>query len=589
MGEPYLNAATIASVAGMSVRNAEIADIFDRMAALLEIQGANPFRVRAYRNAAQTVGDLPRSVGDMLAEEEDLSTLPGIGKDLASKIAEIVDTGQLTALAEVEKEVPAGLVDLTRLPGLGPKRVKILYEELGICDLTGLERAGRKGRIRELAGFGTKTEQRILDALSRHAREEWRTKLADVEELASAYVDYLKAIPGVKEVIVAGSYRRRKETVGDLDILVTCKKGSLVMKGFVEYDEVKALVSRGTTRSTVSLRSGLQVDLRVVAQASYGAALYYFTGSKAHNIAVRTIAVKKKLKINEYGVFKGERRIAGRTEKEVFKAVGLRYIEPELRENRGEIEAAKKNRLPRLVSVGDIRGDLHAHTNATDGHHSVRQMAEAARKLGYAYLAITDHSKSLVIAHGMDERRLRKQLGAIDRLNSQLEGIQVLKGIEVDILEDGSLDLSDSVLKQLDLTVCAVHSGFRSSRDKQTERIIRAMDNPYFNILAHPTGRLINQRDAYEIDMERVMNAALERGCYLELNAHPDRLDLNDVHCRMAKDMGLKVAIATDAHATSNLEHMRFGVDQGRRGWLEPEDVLNTRPWRAVRKLLARL
>ncbi|MDH3726960.1 MAG: DNA polymerase/3'-5' exonuclease PolX [Myxococcales bacterium] len=573
----------------MSVRNAEIADIFDRMAALLEIQGANPFRVRAYRNAARTVGDLPRSVSDMLAEEEDLSKLPGIGKDLANKIAEIVDTGHFSALKEVEKEVPAGLVDLTQLPGLGPKRVKILYEELGIHDLTGLERAVRKHRIRELEGFGAKTEQRILESLSRHAREERRTKLADVEDIASFYVDYLRAIPGVKEVIVAGSYRRRKETVGDLDILVTCKKGSPVMKGFIEYDEVDAVISRGTTRSTVSLRSGLQVDLRVVAQASYGAALYYFTGSKAHNLAVRTIAVKKNLKINEYGVFKGERRVAGRTENEVFKAVGLRYIEPELRENRGEIEAAKKNRLPRLVSVGDIRGDLHAHTNATDGHHSLREMANAAKKLGYAYLAITEHSKRLVIAHGMDEKRLRKQLNAIDRLNAQLRGIRVLKGIEVDILENGSLDLNDSVLKQLDVTVCAIHSGFRVSRDKQTERIIRAMDSPYFNILAHPTGRLINQRDAYEIDMERVMEAARERGCYLELNAHPDRLDLNDVHCRMAKEMGLKLAISTDAHATSNLEDMRFGVDQGRRGWLEPEDVLNTRPWRELEKLFAQL
>jgi DNA polymerase (family 10) len=360
------------------------------------------------------------------------------------------------------------------------------------------------------------------------------------------------------------------------------------MRGFVEYDEVDAIISRGTTRGTVLLRSGLQVDLRVVAQVSYGAALYYFTGSKAHNIAVRMIAVKKKLKINEYGVFKGKRRIAGRTEKEVFKAVGLCYVEPELRENRGEIEAARKNRLPGLVAVTDIRGDLHAHTNATDGHHSLRQMAEAAKKLGYAYLAITDHSKRIVIAHGMDERRLRRQLDAIDRLNERLKGIRVLKGIEVDILKDGKLDMSDSVLKQLDLTVCAVHSGFRLSREKQTERVIRAMDNPHFNILAHPTGRLINQRPAYEIDMERVMDAALERGCYLELNAQPDRLDLNDVHCRMAKEMGLKLAISTDAHATSNLENMRFGVDQGRRGWLEPEDVLNTRSWRELERLLAR-
>jgi len=572
----------------MPVRNAEIADLFDRMAALLEIQGANPFRVRAYRNAAQTLGDLPRSVSDMLADKEDLSRLPGIGKDLAGKIVEFIDTGHLAALEEVQKELPAGLVDLTRLPGLGPKRVKVLHEELGIRNLTDLERAARKHRIREIAGFGAKTEQRIIEALSRHAPEERRHKLADVEEIASSYLEHLQAIPGVKDVIVAGSYRRRKETVGDLDILATCKKASPVTKGFVEYDEVDAVVSRGTTRATVLLRSGLQVDLRVVPQVSYGAALYYFTGSKAHNIAVRTIAVKKKLKINEYGVFRGEQRVAGKTEDEIFKAVGLRYIEPELRENRGEIEAAKKNRLPRLVSMSDIRGDLHAHSNATDGHDSLREMAEAAKELGYAYLAITDHSKRVTVAHGMDEKRLRRQLDAIDRLNSRLDGIRVLKGVEVDILADGTLDLSDSILKRLDLTVCAVHSGFGLSRDKQSERIMRAMDNPHFKILAHPTGRLINQRPGYEIDMERVMEAALERGCYLELNAQPDRLDLHDVHCRMAKDMGLKLAISSDAHTKSNLEYMRFGVDQGRRGWLEPEDVLNTRSWRELKRLLAR-
>jgi DNA polymerase/3'-5' exonuclease PolX len=493
----------------MPVRNAEIADLFDRMAALLEIQGANPFRVRAYRNAAQTLGGLPRRVADMLAEQEDLTRLPGIGKDLAGKIAELVDTGHLAALEELEKEVPAALVDLTRLPGLGPKRVKVLHAELGIRDLAELERAARKHRIRELAGFGAKTEQRILEALSRHAPEERRQQLADVEEVASFYVDYLQAIPSVKDVVVAGSYRRRKETVGDLDILVTCKTGSPVMKGFVEYDEVDEVVSRGTTRGTVLLRSGLQVDLRVVAQVSYGAALYYFTGSKAHS-------------------------------------------------------------------------------DATDGHNSLREMAGAAKKLGYVYLAITDHSKRVTIAHGMDEKRLRRQLDAIDRLNARLDGIRVLKGVEVDILADGTLDLSDSVLRHLDLTIGAIHSGFTLSRDKQSERIIRAMDNPHFNILAHPTGRLINQRPGYEIDMERVMEAALERGCYLELNAQPDRLDLHDVHCRMAKDMGLKLAISTDAHTTSNLEYMRFGVDQGRRGWLEPEDVLNTRSWRELKKLLAR-
>jgi DNA polymerase (family 10) len=524
----------------------------------------------------------------LLAEGEDLSKLPDIGKDLAGKIAEIAESGRFAALEAVQKEVPAGLVGLTRLPGLGPKRVRMLHDELGISDIGELRRAAKSGCVRELRGFGAKTEQRILAALSRRAQEERRHKLADIEPIADAFVRYLKGVPGVKEVVVAGSYRRRKETVGDLDILVTCKKSSPVMERFVGYDEVQTVLSKGTTRSTVLLHSGLQVDLRVVAQVSYGAALYYFTGSKAHNIAVRTIAVKKKLKINEYGVFRGKRRVAGKTENEVFKAVGLRYIEPELRENRGEIEAARGNLLPDLVSVSDIRGDLHVHTNATDGRNTLRQMAEAAKRLGYEYIAITDHSKRVVVAHGMDETRLREQLTEIDRLNEEIEGIRILKGVEVDILESGKLDLGDSVLKQLDLTVCAIHTGLGLSRDKQTERIIRAMDNPCFTILAHPLGRLINERDACEIDMERVMRAARERGCFLEINAQPARLDLDDVHSRMAKDMGLKLAISTDAHTTGSLGYMRFGVDQGRRGWLEPGDVLNTRRWRTLRKLLAR-
>jgi len=576
------------ALVAMPVHNSEIADLFDRMASLLEIQGANPFRVRAYRNAAKTLGDLPREVVDLLAEGEDLSELPAIGKDLAGKIKEIADTGHLMALRELKREVPAGLVELTGLRGLGPKRVRTLHESLGIRNLKDLERAAKKHRVRELAGFGEKTETRILQALSKRTGSEYRHKLADVESIASAYVDYLQAVPGVKKVVVAGSLRRRQETVGDLDILVTCKRGAPVVARFVAYEEVQEVVSKGKTRSTVWLRSGLQVDLRVVAEVSYGAALYYFTGSKAHNIAVRRIAVTRKLKINEYGVFKGKRRIAGGTENEIFESVGLRYIEPELRENRGEIEASRKNQLPDLITSADIRGDLHVHTNATDGRDSLRAMAESAKKLGYEYIAITDHSKRMSIAHGMDTKRLRRQLAQIDRLNEELSGILVLKSMEVDILESGEMDLRDEVLKDLDLTVCAVHTGFHLDRKKQTERLIRAMDNPYFNVLAHPTGRLINQRDAYEIDMERVMSAALERRCYMELNAQPDRLDLNDVHCRLAKEMGLKIAISTDAHGTSDLQYMRFGIDQARRGWLGPKDALNARSWPELERLLAR-
>jgi DNA polymerase (family 10) len=572
----------------MPIHNRDVAEIFDRMADLLEIQGANPFRVRAYRNAARTVGDLPRSVADMIAEEEDLSELPGIGKDLAGKIGEIVRTGSLAALEELTREVPAGLAELTALPGLGPKRVKVLHDELGVSDLEDLQRIALKQRIRELRGFGAKTEERILRALRRRTQTEQRHRLAEVEEIAQMLVAYLRSVTGVKQVVVAGSYRRRKETVGDLDILVTCRKDSPVMERFVEYDEVEEVVAQGTTRSTVLLRSGLQVDVRVVAEASYGAALHYFTGSKAHNIAIRQMGVRKKLKINEYGVFKGTRRIAGRTEEEVFAQVGLPYIEPELRENQGEIEAALKKRLPKIVTLEDIRGDLHSHTKATDGKYSARQMAEAAKALGYEYLAVTDHSKRVTVAHGLDQKRLRKQMAEIDRLNAQLRGIVLLKGIEVDVLEDGSLDLDDGVLAELDVVVGSIHSKLNLTRDQQTERIIRAMDNRHVSIFAHPTGRLIGERDPYDIDLERVMDAALERGCYLELNAHPSRLDLNDVSCRMAKEKGLKVAISTDAHTTTGLETIRFGIDQARRGWLEPDDVLNTRSLRKLRKLLKR-
>ena len=572
----------------MTTRNAEIAALFTRMSILLEIQGANPFRVRAYQNAARTLLGLPRSVVDMLAEGQDLSELPNIGKDLASKIAEIVETGRFRMLEDLEKEVPASLAELTGLPGLGPKRVRALYEELGVRDLDELKRAASAQRIQTLPGFGPKIEQRILDALRRRSQSGRRHKLAEVEDIAASYVAYLQAVSGVERVTVAGSFRRRKETIGDLDILVTCKKASPVVSRFVSYEQVSQVLSQGSTRSTVLLDSGIQVDLRVVPEASYGAALYYFTGSKAHNVAVRGLAAKKGFKVNEYGVFKGERRVAGQSEEELFRKLGLRYIEPELRENEGEIEAAKKNKLPKLVSLSDIRGDLHVHTRATDGQDSLRDMAEAAKARGYSYLAITDHSKRVHIAHGMDERRLARQLEQIDRLNDTLKGIALLKGVEVDILQDGSLDLRDSILKRLDLRICAIHSGFHLSREKQTERLIRAMDSPYFNILAHPTGRLIQQREPYELDMARLMAAALERGCYLEINAQPDRLDLNDSHCRMAKEMGLRLAISTDAHSARELGYMRFGIDQGRRGWLEPADVLNSRTLRELRRLLKR-
>jgi len=570
----------------LPIHNAEIAEMFNRLADLLEIEDANPFRVRAYRNAARTLNGLPRSVVAMLEEGEDLSRLPGIGKDLAHKIEVIVETGRLPALSEIERHTPSGLVKLLSVPGLGPKRVRLLHETLGIEDVEALASAARGGALRRLAGFGPKTEQNILHALETRGAEERRVKRIVAEATAEDLADYLRGIEGVVRVEIAGSYRRRRETVGDIDILAACGPRSPIIQSFIDYEDVAEVLSRGRKRSTVILRNGLQVDLRVVPEASYGAALYYFTGSKAHNIAVRTIGLKKGLKINEYGVFRGERRVAGRTEEEVFAQVGIPFIEPELREGRGEIEAARQGRLPSLIELSDIRGDLHVHSKASDGRATIAEMAKAAHARGYQYLSINDHSKRVTIAHGLDARRLARQLAEIDRLNEGMTGFLILKSTEVDILEDGTLDLPDDVLCRLDLTVCAVHSKFGLSRDRQTERIIRAMDNPCFDILGHPTGRLINERAGYEIDMERLLLAARERGCYLEVNAQPDRLDLTDLHCKMAKDVGVKVAISTDAHSVTDLDLMRFGLDQARRGWLEADDVLNTRRWPALKRLL---
>lgn len=572
----------------MPVPNAEIAAIFERYATLLEMEGANPFRVRAYRNAARSIGDLPRSLAAMLADGADLSELPAIGEDLAQKIATIVETGHLPELDELERELPGALADLTAIPGLGPKRVMALHRELGIDDAEGLAKAARAGKVRALSGFGEKTEQKILRELERRAETERRFGLPLAEELGEPLLRHLSETKGVKQAIIAGSYRRRKETVGDLDILVTAKKGAHVMERFTGYEDVDEVVSQGSTRATVRLRGGLQVDLRLVPEVSYGAALHYFTGSKAHNVALRRIAVEKGWKLNEYGLFKGRKRLAGRSEEEVYDAFGLPWIPPELREDRGEIEAARKGKLPDLVSLDDIRGDLHAHTTASDGKHSLREMAEAARARGYAYLAITDHSQRVTVARGLDAKRLARQIDEIDALNEELKGIRLLKSSEVDILEDGTLDLPDSILARLDLVVASVHSKLDLDAERQTERILRAMDNPHVNIIGHPTGRLIGEREASPLDMERLIEAALERGCFLEINAQPKRLDLSDRHARMARDAGLKLAVSTDAHSTAMLAYMRYGIDQARRGWLGPDDVLNTRSWAALKKLLKR-
>ncbi len=570
----------------MPIHNEDIARAFDEIADLLEIEEANPFRVRAYRNAARSLRGMEQEVADLVDEGADLTKLPGIGKDLAAKIKEMIETGKIGALERLHEEVPASVEDLLHIPGLGPKRVKTLYHSLGIETTTQLAQAVKAGRVRGLPGFGSGIEQKILQALETHRVAEKRFLRALVVPYAEALTHYLRRMRNVLDVVVAGSYRRGKETVGDLDILVTTKGTTDVMDAFVAYDEVVEVVSQGSTRATVILRSGLQVDLRVVAQQSYGAALHYFTGSKAHNIQVRRLGQKRGLKINEYGVFKGKKRVAGKTEVSVFKSVGLPYIEPELRQGRGEIEAARAGTLPTLVTHDDLKGDLHAHSNATDGQGTLQEMAEAARHRGFQYLAITDHSKRLTVVHGLDERRLLEQMEEIDRLNERLKGITLLKGIEVDILEDGRLDLPDDVLRRLDLVVAAVHTQFNLSRKKQTERILRAMDRPCFTLLAHPTGRLLMEREGYDVDMARIVRHARQRGCFLELNSQPRRLDLNEQHCRLAHEEGVRVSIDSDAHRPQDLDLLAYGVTQARRGWLEAGDVLNTLPLRSLKKVL---
>ncbi len=567
----------------MPVQNAEIAAMFDQAADLLEIEGENQFRVRAYRRAARTIEGLPQSVRSMLAAQQDLSELPGIGKDLAGKIAGIVQSGHFELLDQLKKKLPGDVAEMAGLPGLGPKRVKLLYDKAKVHTLDDLRRAIKTGKLNGLHGFGPLTQKKLAAALEKPVVQK-RFKLAVAEAEAEALVAFLR---GEGRVVVAGSYRRRRDTVGDLDILVTSKHGAAVGDRLVGYDNVAEVLAHGPTRTTVVLRSGIQVDVRAVPELSYGAALLYFTGSKAHNIALRGIANDHKWKLNEYGLFSGKRRIAGATEEEVYKKLGLAYTPPEMREDRGEIALAMKNALPRLVSVEDIRGDLHVHSDWTDGTAPIADMAAAAQACGYAYMALTDHSRRVAMAHGLDPTRVARQCREIDKLNAKLKDFTILKGIEVDILKDGDLDLPDKTLAQLDVVVASVHSYFDLPREAQTERIVRAMQNPYVSIVGHPTGRLIGEREPYDVDMDRITSAARELNCWLEINAEPDRLDLNDIHAHMAKSKGVKIAVSTDAHSVNAFQYIRFGIDQARRAWLTADDVINTRGLAQLRKLLA--
>jgi DNA polymerase (family 10) len=570
----------------MAVENAEVARLLREMADLLELQGANPFRVRAYQAAARTVEELPRPVAELIEEGPPLTDLPGIGEDLAGKIEEIARTGRLAAHRQLARKVPKGLTDIMRLRGLGPKRARALYDALRIRSLSQLERSARAGRIRKLPGFGAKTEANILHELEGRGAEERRFLRPVAAQYGEAFLAYLRAVPGVEQAEIAGSYRRCKETVGDLDILVTAGPGIPAVKRFVEYPEVAEVLARGPTKASVRLRSGLQVDLRLLEEASYGAGLYYFTGSKAHNIAVRRLGQQRGLKINEYGVFRGRKRIGGRDEKEVAAAVGLPVIPPELREDRGEIEAAAAGTLPRLVELADIRGDLQLHTTDSDGRDSLHAMAEAAAGLGYEYIAVTDHTPAVRVAGGLDRAGFRRQMKRVDRLNASLRGLTVLKGAEVDILADGTLDLDDATLQALDFVVASVHSKFDLPEPEQTRRVVRALTHRSVDLFGHPTARLIGRRGAIKLDLDEVCRAAADSGVILEVNGQPERLDLDEVACRAVIERGIPIAISTDAHAVAELGFMRWGVDQARRGWASKGQVVNTQPLARLRKRL---
>jgi len=571
----------------MPVHNQDIAAIFDEIADLLELQQENPFRIRAYRRAAQTVRAQPHELADRVAAGKPLQKLPGIGKDLEAKILEILGTGRCKALDALKKQVPEGMEDLLHLPGLGPARVRLLCEELGVTSPARLRNAIEKGTLTGVKGFGPGLARKLSEALANPVTGE-RMLRATSAGYAASLTHHLERVPGVARVTVAGSFRRGRETVGDLDLLVVARQPDAVMRAFTGYDEAREVLAAGETRSSIRLACGLQVDLRIVPQESCGAALHYFTGSKAHNIHVRRMGQRRGLKINEYGVFRRTKRIAGRTEESVFASVGLPWIPPELREDRGEIEAAAQGSLPALVERSHLKGDLHVHTEATDGTASLADMAAAARRAGLAYMACADHSRYLGAYRGLDERRLRRQLEEIDELNVAQKRFTILKAIEVDILEDGSLALPDTVLARLDLVVGAVHSHFGLGRRKQTTRLLRAIDHRYFSILAHPTARLINEREAMAMDLEKVVAACAARGCFIELNAQPSRLDLDDAGCRLAAEHGVLVSIASDAHRPEDFAALEHGVTQARRGWLGPEGVLNALPLSKLRRLLRR-
>jgi len=567
------------------MKNQEVAEIFRKVAALLEIKGDNPYRIRAYQRAAQNIEALTVEVEELAAKGK-LERIPGIGKDLAQKIKEILQTGTLSKYEELKREIPPELLKFLEIPGMGPKKAKIVYEQLGIKTLEELEKACLEHRLSSLPGFGPKTEQNILKGLKLLKQKVGRLPIGLVLPWAEEIVALLKAKSPVERIDIAGSIRRRRETVKDIDILITSKRPHEVMDVFVSLPMVDEVVVRGETKTSVRLKQGINVDLRVVDPECYGAALAYFTGSKAHNIRIRELGVQRGLKINEYGIFRGQKRIGGREEEEVFAAVDLPWIPPELREDRGEIEAAQAGKLPILVNYDEILGDSHVHSKFSDGTASIEEIAAYAKRLGLKWVSICDHSQGLKVAGGLPIEKITEKKEAIASFNRRSKDIKLLCGTEVDILADGSLDYPDEVLKEFDLVIAAIHTGFKQDEASLTKRIISAMRNPYVHVIAHPTGRLLGEREPYAVDMEEIIKTAKETRTALEINAYFKRLDLNDIHARAAKEAGVKLMIGSDAHILDQMNYLPLGVAVARRGWCEREDILNTLSYKELIKYL---
>jgi DNA polymerase (family 10) len=570
------------------MKNQFVADTLYMIADLLDLKGEVFFKTRAYRIAAQVIEALDEDI-ERLVNQGTLESIPGVGEALAKKITELVKTNKLEYLERLKKEIPTGLLDLLGIPGLGPKKVSALYKNLGITSIQNLKKAASNGELRTLEGFGEITERNILRGIQLLEKTSGRVLLNVAYEDGMKYLKYLNKCKKISKINIAGSLRRMRETIGDLDILACAKDPDAVIDHFIRYPEVAQVLAKGTTKSSALLNDNLQVDLRVVEEKSFGAALQYFTGSKDHNVILRGLAIKKGFKLNEYGLFDKttEKYIAGKTEKEIYKKIGLQYIEPELRENRGEFEAAKKKiPLPNLVGYDEINGDFHIHSSWSDGSDSIETIASDAQQHGYLFIGITDHSQSLKIANGLNEIRIQNKIKEIEKVNKKFPNIRIFCGTECDIKIDGSLDYSNKILKQFDFVYIGIHTSFKMDKETMTKRIIKGMENEQVNFMAHPTGRLIGKRDPYEVDIEQIIDAAKETDTRLEINSFPDRLDLDDIHVKLAKERGVRFVLGTDSHSVNHFDFMRFGIATARRGWLEKRDILNTSSVKDIEKII---